>query len=53
MQFNVLKSWPYTGKSTIDHPEQLGTIFKSIGGFGNFGGAVERAKSQNPDFVQF
>ena len=30
-QYNTLKSWPYTSKFTIDHPEQMGTIFKSIG----------------------
>ena len=44
-QFNTLKSWPYTSKFTNDHPEQMGTIFKSIGGFGKFWGAVERIRS--------
>ena len=52
-QFNALKSWPYTSKFTYDHPEQIETIFKSIGGFGKFWGAVERIRSKNPDFVRF
>ena len=43
-QFNALKSWPYTSKFTYDHPEQIETIFKSIGGFGKFWGAVERVR---------
>ena len=49
--FDGLESWPYTSKFTIDHSEQIGTIFKSIGGFGNFWGAVERVRFQNQDFV--
>ena len=51
--FNALKSWPYTSKFTYDHPEQIETIFKSIGGFGKFWGAVERVRSKNPEFVRF
>ena len=45
-QFNALKSWPYTSKFTYDHPEQIETIFKSIGGFGKFWGAVEHVRSK-------
>ena len=52
-QYNALKSWPYTSKFTYDHPEQIETIFKSIGGFGKFWGAVERVRLKNPDFFRF
>ena len=52
-QFNELKSWPYTSKFTYDHAEQIKTLFKSIGGFGKFWGAVECVRSKNPDFVRF
>ena len=31
------------------HPEQIGTIFKSIGCFSKFGGVVEGLWSPNPD----
>ena len=50
-QYNILKSWPYTSKFTIDHPEQIGTIFKSIGCFNKFWGALEGIRSPNPDFA--
>ena len=43
-QFNALKCWQYTSKFTYDHPEQIETIFKSIGGFGKFWRAVERVR---------
>ena len=52
-QFNALKSWPYTSKFTIDHPEQIGTILKSIGGFGKIWGpqnAFERKIQILSDF---
>ena len=51
LEINALKSWPYTSNFTIDQPEHIGTIFKSIRGFGKFWGAMERARSPNPDFV--
>ena len=49
-QLNALKSLPYTSKFTIDDLEQIGTIFKSIVGFGKFLGAVEPVRSPNLRF---
>ena len=43
----------YTSKFTYDHPEQIETISKSIGGFGKFWAAVERVRLKNEDFVRF
>ena len=54
--FNALKSWPYASKFTYDHPEEKESIFKSIGGFVKFWGAVERVRSgffQISDFLTF
>ena len=43
-EYKAMKSWQYTSKFTYDHPEQIETIFKSIGGFGKFWGAVDRVR---------